>query len=181
MERCFPYYPVFVYGSLLSGFDNFNKLFSHNLEYIYSGEFKNGLLVHYKDDIPKPGQEKGFADIIESKYDADPICGELLYIKKDKYQQIMKKIDKLIGYSGYKSYNNLYNRCLRNISKIDGTIVNAWIYFGTYHLHINKPNRKRLVVYKCNSWKQYLYSLSDKDNMINYKRIYPYIEVEEAM
>ena len=179
MEQRFPYYPVFVYGSLLSGFDNFNKLFSHNLDYIYSGEFKNGLLVHYKDDIPKPGQERGFADIIESKYDSDPICGELLYIKKDTYHRVMKNMDKLVGYSGKNNYNNLYNRCLRNIHKIDGTVVEAWIYFGTYQLHMNRPNRIRLVVYNCNSWKQYLYSLSDKDNKGSYQRLSFRIRLEK--
>ncbi len=181
MERGFPYYPVFVYGSLMSGFDNFNKLFSHKLEYIFSGEFKNGVLVHYKDDIPKPGQEKGFTDIIESGFNSEPIYGELLYIKKNMYRQVIKKMDKLIGSSGCKSSNNLYNRCVRDITKIDGSVVKAWMYFGTYKLHINKSYRKRLVIYNCNNWKKYLYSLTDKDDKQNYARLYPYIEVEEAM
>ena len=93
-----------------------NKLFSHKLEYIFSGEFKNGVLVHYKDDIPKPGQEKGFTDIIESGFNSEPIYGELLYIKKNMYRQVIKKMDKLIGSSGCKSSNNLYNRCVRDIT-----------------------------------------------------------------
>ena len=97
------------------------------------------------------------------------------------YRQVIKKMDKLIGSSGCKSSNNLYNRCVRDITKIDGSVVKAWMYFGTYKLHINKSYRKRLVIYNCNNWKKYLYSLTDKDDKQNYARLYPYIEVEEAM
>ena len=92
MANKFPYYPVFVYGTLMSGFSNHKKICENVLVDIQYGEFRGGFLCYFIDDNPKEGFERGYVDILEARSKCQIVKGELLYFKKDNSYDTIKKI-----------------------------------------------------------------------------------------
>lgn len=163
MANKFPYYPVFVYGTLMSGFSNHKKICENVLYDIQYGEFRGGFLCHFIDDNPKEGFELGYVDILEAKSKSQIAKGELLYFKKDNSYDTIKKIDKLFGFTDHKSKNNIYTRKLRYIYDIVGNRVPAFVYIGSDNLHNNIDGKMRLMIPNYTHWKKFIYDNSEND------------------
>tara|TARA_B100000029_G_C17105060_1_gene789364 strand:- start:45 stop:617 length:573 start_codon:yes stop_codon:yes gene_type:complete len=190
MEYKYPYYPIFVYGRLQSGFSNHRRIFENSLNVLYPGEFRKGVLCHYidNDKIGACDMDYGFCDIENTKYENDIIKGEILYLYKENYYETIQEIDKFVGYYGVNNDNNIYKRCIRSVYYKDGKggkEIKALIYLGTRLLQYDTSVR-RLVLKNCNSWKDYVSKTIDISNFpihnnCRINALYPMQELEEAL
>lgn len=110
-------YPVFVYGSLMSG-------------------LHNAGLLHPSVDLLSPGHVTGFAlrsmrDVfpyaIEGESTSDVVVGEICWIKPAHYNRVLARLDRLEGVdSGH------YDRGLVLVTLDDGSPdVLSWMYTAT--------------------------------------------------
>ncbi|WP_027621719.1 gamma-glutamylcyclotransferase family protein [Acetivibrio clariflavus] len=102
---------VFVYGTLMKGFQNYKRYLEGKINSITPGR-TYGVLYHLREGYPAllPGNE-----IVE---------GEIMEPVDD---MLLKSLDRLEGYSE-RSSNNLYIREVRNILTEKGQQMTCWIY-----------------------------------------------------
>lgn len=102
---------VFVYGTLMKGFENYKRYLEGRINRITPGRIR-GLLYHLPEGYPAllPGNELIEGEIME------PVDENLL-----------KTLDRLEDYDEGSS-NNLYVREIRSISTEDGEAMNCWVY-----------------------------------------------------
>ncbi len=105
-------HPLFVYGSLLSGFYNSRDYLTDKVAKRETAYFR-GTLYHLPEGYPAllPGNDK--------------IIGELVYLKN--FADIAS-IDELEEYFGENHPDNIYCRQLVQIEKTDGTNESAYVY-----------------------------------------------------
>lgn len=104
---------VFVYGTLMSGMHN-HCLIRPYLETITRGKMK-GILF----DLPY-----GFPAVIPGK---GTVYGEIMELRNINEAIIV--LDRLEGYHGKKSNQNLYNRVVQDVEILNGETVPAYLYF----------------------------------------------------
>jgi gamma-glutamylcyclotransferase (GGCT)/AIG2-like uncharacterized protein YtfP len=107
--------PLFVYGTLMTGFGNYF-----------------GLLRGRHDDV-KPATIKGkmysagmFPMVIDGD---DTIVGQLIYIPEKYFTSVIRDCDRLEGFYPSGDYN-LYDRKIVTATLEDGSTVDAWSYIS---------------------------------------------------
>ncbi|MGL5354825.1 MAG: gamma-glutamylcyclotransferase family protein [Clostridium sp.] len=96
---------IFVYGSLRTGFFNYNKYLKGHVIERKIGKV-NGRLFHMKN--------KGYPALIEGD---DEVYGEVMTI--DNYVDVVKAMDEMEGYKGMNNAENEYNRLILDVKLID--------------------------------------------------------------
>lgn len=106
---------IFVYGSLLENFFNYNKYLKGKvLKRSYART--KGKLFHQID--------KGYPAMIEGD---DFVYGELLEI--DDWDNTVIELDKLENFYGEDNVNNEYNRVLLQIEQLeDSSVISSFVY-----------------------------------------------------
>lgn len=125
--------PIFVYGSLLTGFHNSGIIPKWcNRE---SGVLLNADLYDYCGSFPMAVNGSG------------QIIGELVTIPDEDYKNVLSRLDTLEGYWG-SGRANFYHRVKKTII-VNDTRVKAWVYVG----NDSQVSGKRCI--KSGNWKQY--------------------------
>ena len=128
-------YPVFVYGTLRSGFGNYRNFLEG---YTTKEEFGRARGVMY--DVG------AFPAIVEGK---GTIMGEIMYIAPEVYNHVLTALDNLEGYipdSGY----SMYIRKLINVLNADNNMIKCWAYFWNY-------STKNLPLISHGDWKRWVW------------------------
>lgn len=102
---------IFVYGTLMEGFGNYNKCLKGRVLYRTGGETR-GKLYH----LPA-----GYPAMIEGD---DIVKGEIVDIKDED----IKFLDELEGYYG-ENKQNVYDRFIKEVKTEKNNNLLCWIYF----------------------------------------------------
>lgn len=116
---------VFVYGSLMRGFKNHDKVLKNRVRHTIKGR-TTGELYH----LPA-----GYPAIIEGKND---IHGEVFTLTQAK---TMKSLDLLEGYLG-EGKENLYERQKKKVICEDGTVQECWVYVYADSSYVTRKGKK---------------------------------------
>lgn len=117
--------PFFVYGTLMLGFGN-HKVVQPYLSQSYEAlTVNNCKLVHYSN--------AGFPGMLKDDSKKLKVKGELIYVRPDCYDKAVIALDKLEGYYGENSSENMYDKRIIDviIKKEDGVdqVVQAYSYW----------------------------------------------------
>ncbi|MGL4737693.1 MAG: gamma-glutamylcyclotransferase family protein [Cellulosilyticaceae bacterium] len=102
---------IFVYGSLMSGFWNYDKVLKNRVRKVEKASV-SGELYH----LPA-----GYPAVVEGRQRVE---GEVITISQEK---LLKSLDLLEGYMG-EGEDNLYERRKKTVVLEDGTIEECWVY-----------------------------------------------------
>ncbi|MBS4536415.1 gamma-glutamylcyclotransferase [Clostridium sp. D2Q-14] len=138
---------IFVYGSLMKGFFNYNKYIKGKVKISIAAKTK-GKLYHLL--------ERGYPAMVEGNQD---IYGELIEI--ENFQNNLKVLDKLENYTEKNFRVNEYNRIIKDIEVLEtGEKVEAYVY--QFNLE-NINNRKVDTIYiPSGNWREYMESKTEK-------------------
>lgn len=133
---------IFVYGSLMENFFNYDKYLKGNVLARENG-YVVGTLYHLVN--------KGYPGFV--KIGNDRVYGEILTIKSD--QKLVEALDQLEGYSGAYHGENAYNRFQVAVHPLENNKV---LYLDAYVYNIHAPcNHTDERLYLENgSWRQYM-------------------------
>lgn len=146
-------YPLFVYGSLLKGFYNYDKYLQGKVT--SSVEAKtSGKLFHLS--------HKGYPALIDGN---DEVYGELIEIKD--YEETLKQLDELEGFKGSNNIENDYNKVLKEVEVIDMSAEGGYLQSNkklkayVYMYNVNNPLQKEEINEKAlylpeGSWRRYM-------------------------
>ena len=114
--------PFFVYGTLLSGFNN-HKLVASRIQKIVPASITGVQLAHFTEGFPGiyPARNKAVATV----------QGELLFPQGGEEESVLEILDKLEGYFGEGDARNEYERKMVLAQPNDGrsAAVQAQAYF----------------------------------------------------
>lgn len=113
---------VFVYGSLRSGFFNYDKYLKGHVLSVEKATIK-GKLYH----MPY----KGYPAIIDGE---DTIIGEVMELKD--FEKVMIPMDRMEGYYGANNKNNEYTRVIEEVTLESGKVEKCYIY--RYNTNLDK-------------------------------------------
>lgn len=126
---------IFVYGSLMSGFWNYDKVLKNRVRKVEKGVVR-GELYH----LPA-----GYPAIVDGKA---RVTGEVMTISQDK---LIKSLDLLEGYMG-EGEDNLYERKKKTVILEDGRKEECWVY-----LYVDqKTARKEGKCIPHGSWRSFM-------------------------
>lgn len=125
-------YPVFVYGSLLSGLHNHRVLGNHK-QLVGNGIIKNFAMWSIYDSFPA---------ILPVKKEV--VIGEVYNIDTEHYEATVHDLDGLEG-NGI-----MYQRELINVKMEEGRYVKAWVY-----IYLDQSIKRNLIVPN-GDWKSYV-------------------------
>ena len=103
---------IFVYGTLMRGFCNYESLLKGKTDYIIPAGAE-GLLFHMQESYPAMITGAG------------TVRGEVMKLSDEG---ILKSLDRLEGYVEG-SRGNLYERVERNAKLETGEVMMCWMYF----------------------------------------------------
>jgi gamma-glutamylcyclotransferase (GGCT)/AIG2-like uncharacterized protein YtfP len=130
------YLPFFVYGTLMTGFGNHNRIAKGKTTYIREASTIGTLY-----------SVGGFPGLI--KAGEDDIQGQLLFIDPKLYDSTLKEMDRLEGYHKGMEKESLYLRRVVDVMDDDtGSVLKAWVYY------FNKPV-DRLLHLPHGSWREH--------------------------
>lgn len=124
---------IFVYGSLRTGFFNYDKYLKGNVIKTQPAKI-NGRLFHMID--------KGYPALIKG---VDEVYGEVMTL--DNYESVIEAMDNMEGYLGIDNEGNEYNRMALDVKLIDENKVEK-CYVYMYNLDNNKEfieNREYII------------------------------------
>ena len=108
--------PFFVYGTLRRGFGNYNAILAGNTD---------REVAALADGVIYPvGHYGGFPCLMEED---GTVVGELMYIKPDRYDEMLQRMDRLEGYRENSPKNSMYIRKQKTARTNDG-LIDAWVY-----------------------------------------------------
>ncbi|MBX3064609.1 MAG: gamma-glutamylcyclotransferase family protein [Anaerolineae bacterium] len=116
--------PVFVYGSLRHGQENYGLLRGKTLAEIPAVLY--GVRMFSLGWYPVITEVAGDSDAV--------VTGELMIIHPRHYSQTLKNLDLLEGYDEEAAVPTLYSRLKRCIKVRSGREVMAWVYIGSEEL-----------------------------------------------
>lgn len=125
--------PIFVYGSLLTGFHN-SRIIPPKFNRV-EGVLLEADLYDYCGSFPMAVNGDG------------RIVGELVTIPDKEYNSVLSRLDTLEGYHGSGKIN-FYNRVQKTVV-VNNTKIKAWVYIGN-NRQVSGKNRV-----KSGNWKQY--------------------------
>lgn len=116
-------YPIFVYGTLRNGLGNYNR--------ILQGMTERELVGYTRGNIHEVGGG-GFPCLLKNKERV--IRGEIMWLKPEVYERVMKRLDALEGFREHDPEGSMYTREMARImvddpSKKDMEMTDAWIYY----------------------------------------------------
>lgn len=115
--------PVFVYGSLLNGFENYQRYVKPYQHERFAAKTR-GRLYHLPD--------RGYPAFVCEQEGEAWVYGELLYFLPDIYEQALAGLDKLEDFYLPLDERNEYEREAVMISRIDtGEQVEAYLYVAS--------------------------------------------------
>ena len=106
---------IFVYGSLRTGFYNYDKYLKGKVEDTKLGKVK-GKLYH----MP----HKGYPALLEGE---DVVIGEVMTVKN--FEEVMIPMDKMENYYGVNDTRNEYNRIVMDVELEDGSKESCYVYY----------------------------------------------------
>ena len=131
---------IFVYGSLRTGFFNYNKYIMGKVNDSKVGKV-NGQLYH----MP----HKGYPALIEGN---DEVFGEVMTLKD--FEAVMIPMDKMENYYGVNNSKNEYNRIVMDVELLDGTTESCYVYY--YAMNDKEIFENNSVYIKNGDWKDYM-------------------------
>ena len=106
--------PIFVYGTLMSGFGNYMRLLHGHYTTTQKGCIHGFEMVSLG----------GFPMILNSELTDKVVCGELFWINQEEYDQVLHNLDRLEGHPSF------YIRT--KVPVIVGQdVCNAYVYVGS--------------------------------------------------
>lgn len=106
---------IFVYGSLRTGFYNYDKYLKGKVKDAKLGKVK-GKLYH----MP----HKGYPALLEGE---DVVFGEVMTIKN--FEEVMIPMDKMENYYGTNDSRNEYNRIVMDVELENGKTESCYVYY----------------------------------------------------
>ena len=131
---------VFVYGSLRTGFFNYDKYLKGKVLSCKHGKVKGKLY-----DMP----HKGYPAVISGD---DDIYGEIMEVSN--YEEVMNAVDKMEGYYGPNNENNEYNRIIVEVYNTDDNIIEK-CYMYEYALNDKEKFDKHSLYLDHGCWKTF--------------------------
>ena len=113
--------PFFVYGTLMVGECN-RRLLEGRVRGRTAGELGGALLFH------GPGVPYPYPYAVPDPAGAGTVCGEVVEIEGEAYEQVVAELDRLEGYVPG-GPPGLYDRVLRTVRTPAGP-VDAWVYLA---------------------------------------------------
>lgn len=114
---------MFVYGSLRTGFFNYDKYLKGHVIKAEPAKV-NGTLYHMPN--------KGYPALLKG---TDEVYGEVITV--DNYETVMEAIDEMEGYLGIANKNNEYNRVVLDVHLLDtNELEKCYVYM--YNLEEDK-------------------------------------------
>lgn len=131
---------IFVYGSLRTGFFNYNKYLLGNVSKSELGKVK-GKLYH----MP----HKGYPALIEGD---DTICGEIMTL--NNFEKVMIAMDEMENYYGINNPKNEYNRIIMDVELTSGEIEKCYVYY--YAMNDKEVFKNHSVYISNGDWASYM-------------------------
>lgn len=132
--------PAFVYGTLREGFRNYARLLEGNTTNIEQATLEGFEMYSVHDSFPAILPAEG------------TIVGELITIKEEIYDQVLRNLDRLEGYNPQSKDNSMYLREKREVITSNGEKVEAYVYIWNE----SEPRQK----VESGDWKQFVTEIS---------------------
>jgi len=107
--------PIFVYGTLKEGEHNF-RLLEGRLDGVETAELRGFEMYSVHGMFPAIMEGKG------------AVKGQLIYIHPELYHKVMRKVDRLEGYSENNPGASMYVRKQVFVINSEGNTEPAWVY-----------------------------------------------------
>lgn len=133
---------IFVYGSLMQNFRNYNKYLIGMSEFIDTG-YLEGELYHLPQGYPALISGKGI------------VRGEIFKIKN---VAVIDTLDILEGYLPG-SFSNYYNRESKKVKLSKGGEINCWVYIYADEVYVKKHGTR----IPDGDWKDYIKGMENKE------------------
>lgn len=137
---------IFVYGSLRTGFFNYNKYLSGKVSNAQVGKVR-GKLYH----MP----HKGYPALIEGE---DVVTGEIMTL--NDFEDVMIPMDKMENYYGVNDKRNEYNRIVMDVELSDGSKESCYVYY--YAMNDKEDFEKNSIYINKGDWKKFMLKQSLK-------------------
>ena len=131
---------IFVYGSLRTGFYNYDKYLKGKIEDAVLGKVK-GKLYH----MP----HKGYPALLEGN---DVVLGEVMTIKN--FEEVMIPMDKMENYYGVNDSRNEYNRVVMDVELENGEKESCYVY--DYAMNDKEVFEKNSVYVDHGDWASFM-------------------------
>ena len=133
---------LFVYGSLMKDFFNYNKYLDGKVLKIEDA-YIVGSLYHIEN--------KGFPGYIPSGH--DPVYGQIITISD--YDAVLKAVDHMEGYKGVYSFTNMYNRKPIEVRSLDDQqAYTLQVYVYNMEAECNRDDQRIYIEH--GSWRRYM-------------------------
>ncbi len=126
---------IFVYGSLMTGFWNYERLLKGKVKSVTSAEME-GLLYHLPAGFPGVTEGEGI------------VKGELMELDDEG---ILQRLDSLEGYVPG-SNNNLYTRVRKKVKLKNGETQFCWVYLYEDKDYLHEKG----ILIEDGDWRKYL-------------------------
>lgn len=131
---------IFVYGSLRTGFYNYDKYLKGKVKDAKLGKVK-GKLYH----MP----HKGYPALLEGE---DIVIGEIMTIKN--FEEVMVPMDEMENYYGVNDSRNEYNRIVMDVELEDGKTESCYVYY--YAMNDEEVFDKNSIYINNGDWASYM-------------------------
>lgn len=131
---------IFVYGSLRTGFFNYNKYLLGKVSDTQIGKVK-GNLYHMPN--------KGYPALLNGN---DDVIGEVMTLKD--FQSVMIPMDKMENYYGVNDSRNEYNRVIMDVELSNGVIESCYVYY--YAMNDKEIFEENSIHIENGDWKSYM-------------------------
>lgn len=137
---------LFVYGSLMEGFFNYQKALVGKI-ISRKRAYTKGELFHIEN--------KGYPALIEG---SNKIYGELLELPDE--EQLLAKLDKIENFNNISDFDNEYIREIAEI-QIENQSISIQAYVYKYNLDANCNRLDNLVPVKSGMWREHMQEIKE--------------------
>ena len=131
---------IFVYGSLRTGFYNYDKYLKGKVKDAKLGKVK-GKLYH----MP----HKGYPALLEGE---DVVIGEVMTVKN--FEEVMIPMDEMENYYGANDSRNEYNRIVMDVELENGETESCYCYY--YAMNDEEVFNKNSIYIKNGDWANFM-------------------------
>ena len=131
---------IFVYGSLRTGFFNYNKYLMGHVSKSELGKVK-GKLYH----MP----HKGYPALINGD---EEVIGEVMTLKD--FEKVMVPMDKMENYYGIDNKENEYNRIVMDVELLNGKKESCYVYY--YAMNDEEIFNQNSIYIANGDWKSFM-------------------------